>query len=159
MTNNFQITSLTPTEFAELLALNDEQLSRIGALRMTANKLGKFPCRISLQDAQPGEEVILLHYQHHQTTSPYRASGPIFIRPEGKATVLGVNEIPGFLAHRYLSLRSYNVNGMMIEAFTAEGKDVASTLQKAFDNADTECVHVHNARHGCYLCAAKRVSK
>lgn len=159
MTNNFQIRSLAPTEFTELFQLDSEQLTRIGALRMTVNKPGKFPCRISLEDAQPGEEVILLNYQHHQTHSPYRASGPIFIRPDGKEAELDVNEIPRFLAHRYLSLRSYNKDGMMNEAFTSEGKGLALAIQNAFANADTAYIHIHNARHGCYLCAVRRIQK
>jgi hypothetical protein len=157
MMNSFQITSLTPAEFTMLFQFNNDELARIGALRMTANKAGKFPCRISLEDAQPGEEVILLNYQHHQTDSPYRASGPIFIKPDGKKAELDVNEIPKFLEHRYLSLRSYTKNGMMNEAFTSEGKDLALVLQKAFNNADTAYIHIHNARHGCYLCAALRL--
>jgi hypothetical protein len=157
MMNDFQITSLAPTEFTALFQFDNERLAGIGALRMTANKPGKFPCRISLEDAQPGEEVILLNYQHHQTDSPYRASGPIFVKSNGKRAELGLNEIPKFLVHRYLSLRSYNKSGMMNEAFTSEGKDLVSALQKAFDNTDTAYIHIHNARHGCYLCAARRV--
>jgi hypothetical protein len=41
---------------------------------MTVDEFPGFPCRVSLQDAEIGEEVILLPYQHHKTNSPYQAN-------------------------------------------------------------------------------------
>jgi hypothetical protein len=157
MKHKFQIRPLAQNEFQEITKLTEAELQKIGALRMVVDKLGKFPCRVSLEDAEVGEEVILLTYNHHKTTTPYRASGPVFIRQILKEAEFGLNEIPSFLNHRYLSLRSYSKEGMMKEAFTSEGKDLQTTLEKAFDNSEASYVHIHNARHGCYLCAAERV--
>jgi hypothetical protein len=131
MDNNFQIEALPAEEFIAISKLSDEALTNIGAKRMTVDKFGKFPCRVSLEDAQVGEDVILLCYEHHKTSSPYRASGPVFIRPHTASAMLASNEIPQFLAHRYLSLRAYNKEGIMKEAFTTDGKELHIVLTKS----------------------------
>jgi hypothetical protein len=154
---NFQIKSLAETEFYEIFRMDNVALEKIGALRMTANKPGKYPCRVTLEDTMMGEEVILLNYQYHKTTSPYRATGPLFIKVNSIASIPAVNEIPTFLNHRYLSLRAYDKDGIMKEALTSEGKDLRTAMTKMFNNSDNSYIHIHNARHGCYLCVAERV--
>ena len=91
---NFKIKSLDDKEFSGLFSLENLELEKIGAVRMTVDKFPGFPCRISLEDAEIGEEVILLPYQHHKTNSPYQASGPIFVRKNAKTSTLDINEIP-----------------------------------------------------------------
>src|SRR5665811_2125397 len=44
-------------------APSDAELAAHGALRKIAD--GPHPCRISLTDAAPGDEVILVNYEHH----------------------------------------------------------------------------------------------
>ncbi|MGZ8515778.1 MAG: DUF1203 domain-containing protein, partial [Chitinophagaceae bacterium] len=92
--NIFQIKSLTDIEFADLFDLSDQELENMGAARIIVDKKQAFPCRVSLEDAEPGEEVILLSYEHHKTNSPYRSSGPIYIRKNAITAIPGVNEIP-----------------------------------------------------------------
>ena len=154
--NNFQIKALPYNQFAHLFSANAEELKNIGALKMMADGFPGFPCRVSLQDAPVGEEVILLPFKHNKTTSPYQAMGPIFIRQDAIATTLGINEIPTMLMHRLLSLRSYNKEGMMIQAIVIEGKMTSETLQNLFTNKEIAYVHIHNAKPGCYNCLAKR---
>ena len=48
--------------------------------RMRSDQPVGFPCRVSLEDAPVGEEVLLLPFTHQDSRSPYRASGPIFVR-------------------------------------------------------------------------------
>jgi hypothetical protein len=74
MTTNFKLKSLEDTEFANIFELNNLELEKIGAVRMKVDEFPGFPCRVSLQDAEIGEEVILLPYQHHKTNSPYQAN-------------------------------------------------------------------------------------
>ena len=60
----FQISGLRRDEFEELFALDDDSLGRRGAKRCVADKKPGFPCRVSLQDAEPGERVVLVPYFH-----------------------------------------------------------------------------------------------
>ena len=154
--NNFQIKALPYNQFAYLFSANADELTNIGALKMMVDEFPGFPCRVSLQDAPVGEEVILLPFKHNKTTSPYQAMGPIFIRQDAIATTLGINEIPIMLLHRLLSLRGYNNEGIMIDAIVIEGKMTSETLQELFSNNDIAYVHIHNAKSGCYNCMAER---
>lgn len=154
---NFKIKALDDKEFAALFNLDNSALEKIGAMRMTVDKFPGFPCRVSLEDAEIGEEVILLPYQHHKTTSPYQASGPIFIRKLAKTPNLYINEIPKMLHHRLLSLRGYDKNGMMKEACVTEGNSLKEQIESTFENAEIDYIHIHNARPGCYNCIVERV--
>jgi len=62
MEANFKMKPLNHTKFLGYFELTNPELEKIGAIRMTVDKFPGFPCRISLEDAQIGEEVILLPY-------------------------------------------------------------------------------------------------
>jgi hypothetical protein len=59
----FRIRGLDAGQFSHLFALSDAQLAAQGALRKIVD--GPCPCRVSLTDAMPGDEVILVNYEHH----------------------------------------------------------------------------------------------
>ncbi len=158
MSTNFKIKALEAAEFSYLFALRDQELERIGAVRMTADSNPGFPCRVSMEDAETGEELILLNYRHHkEEKSPYRGSGAIFVRKIGRTANPGINEIPKSLQHRLLSLRGYNKDGMMKTATVTEGKDLQEQLSMMFENEKIRYIHIHNAKQGCYQAMAERV--
>jgi hypothetical protein len=154
--NDFKIKALPYNQFAYLFSASKAELQNIGAIKMIANEFPGFPCRVSLQDATIGEEVILFPFQHHKTDSPYQAIGPIFIRKNATEASLAINEIPTMLLHRLLSLRCYTKQGIMIHATVVEGKIVSDTLDELFTNKEIAYVHLHNAKPGCYNCVAER---
>jgi late competence protein required for DNA uptake (superfamily II DNA/RNA helicase) len=155
--SNFKIKALSYNQFADLFLLSELELKNIGAIKMIVDEFPGFPCRVSLQDATIGEEVLLLPFQHHNTPSAYRATGPIFVRKNAIEAQVEINEIPKMLLHRLLSLRCYNKEGLMIHASVVEGKIIAETLQALFTNNEIAYVHIHNAKPGCYNCVAERV--
>ena len=157
MTTNFKLKSLEDTEFADIFELNNLELEKIGAIRMTVDEFPGFPCRVSLQDAEIGEEVILLPYQHHKTNSPYQANGPIFVRKIAKTATLETNEIPKMFNHRLLSLRGFDKNGIMKDASVTEGQNLKEQIIQTFENEDVNYIHIHNAKPGCYNCVVERV--
>ncbi len=155
--NYFQIKAIPYHQFVHLFSATEKELQNIGAIKMVVDEQPGFPCRVSLQDAAIGEEVILLPFQHHKTNSPYQAVGPIFVRKNAVEASLDKNDIPTMLLHRLLSLRCYNEIGIMIEANVIEGKIISETLQTLFANNDIAYIHVHNAKPGCYNCRVVRV--
>jgi len=157
LANNFKIKSLRSEEFSDLFTLSDAELSKRGIIRMIVDEKPGFPCRVSLEDAEIGEDVLLLSCQHHKTNSPYQSTGPIFVRKIAKTADLGVNEIPQMLTHRLLSVRGFNELGMMIAAMVTEGTSLREILNKTFDNQEISYIHIHNAKPGCYNCVAERV--
>ncbi|REH54866.1 uncharacterized protein DUF1203 [Tenacibaculum gallaicum] len=158
MTHNFRISAIENT-FNHLFDLNTEELLSNSIVKMIVDKSPGFPCRVSLQDAEIGEEVILLPFKHHKTKSPYQSSGPIFVRKNAKTPKLEVNEIPKFLNHRYLSLRGYNNDGMIQEMDTCKGDDLRNKVLLFLSNSKVSYIQIHNARPGCYNCQVNRVKE
>lgn len=156
MKHNFQVEAIDYSEVKHLFQLSDEELSEINAIRMVVDQKPGYPCRVSLQDAEIGEEVILFPYKNHDVKSPYQSSGPIFVMKSAETARLKVNEIPPMLNHRLLSLRAYDKNSMIMEAEVIEGNILADTIEDILSNPEVEYIHVHNARPGCYNCAIKR---
>lgn len=156
MNLNFTISAIENI-YNHLFSLDETDLFAQGGIRMIVDEMPGTPCRVSLEDAEVGEEVILFPYQHHNTQSPYQASGPIFIRKDAKSPTLKENEIPKMLRHRLLSLRVYDVNGMMIDATTTQGENLKNEIEVIFNNLEANFIHVHNAGPGCYNCRVDRV--
>jgi len=156
MKNKFQIESLPITPFVPLFALSDEALRQQGARRLIADAKPGYPCRVSLRDAEIGERIIALPYVHHDTTSPYRASGPIFVRQQAEQAHPAAGEIPTMLRHRLLSVRAYDEGAILIEAEVVAGDQLQSHIDKLFSDAKVAYLHLHNARPGCYNCRVTR---
>lgn len=55
---SFQIVWLSPPSFAALFTMDDAERQSRRAVRMLADRKPGFPCRVSLSDAEVGEEVI-----------------------------------------------------------------------------------------------------
>lgn len=149
---SFQLIGLPSEPFASLFSLPDQALAEIDAQRVIATEKPGFPCRISLEDAEIGDELLLLPYAHQPAHSPYRASGPIFVRKSARQCCLPAGVIPDYVRLRQMSVRAYDAAHLMIDAAVCEGKDAAATILRMFDNPDVGYLHLHNAKRGCFSC-------
>ncbi|MCI2228838.1 DUF1203 domain-containing protein [Polaribacter sp. MSW13] len=137
--------------------LSQEELSEKGIVKMVVDEKPGYPCRVTLEDVEIGEEVLLFPFQHHITNSPYQSSGPIFVRKNAKSPNLSINEIPEMLLHRLLSLRVYDNKGMMIEAKTIDGEKLKNEIEVIFNNKSANYIQIHNSSPGCYNCQVNRM--
>jgi len=155
----FQIHALPPDDFAVLFALSDTQLADIGALRVVADAPGAFPCRVSLADADVGDELVLTNFSHLDERSPYRASHAIYVR-KGVAQATPIpGEVPAVLAARLLSVRAFGRDHMMTTADVVDGCDLADSLRGVFADPAVDYVHIHNAKQGCFAAKATRADQ
>ena len=152
--SSFRIRGLPVDDFKHLFQLSDAELSARHARRMVAKDSG-YPCRISLTDATPGDEVILVNYEHHRTPSPYRSSFAIFVRP-GEQTFDAIDEVPAQLRKRSLALRGYDVCGMLRTAELIEGSDAETGIKALFADPKVAYIHAHFAKPGCYAALIER---
>ncbi len=151
----FAINGLDPSGFEPYFRLDDAALAAAGARRVIADGPG-YPCRVSLMDAAPGEELVLVEYRHHDVASPYRASGPIYIRRAALAAARHVDEVPAALERRLLSVRGYDHAGDLQEAEVVAGDQLAALLASWFERPEIAFVHLHNARPGCFVARVER---
>jgi len=151
----FRITGLAPEQFSALFALTDAQLLERHARRMAAGDDGGYPCRISLEDAAPGEQLVLTHYCHHAVGSPFRSSHAIYVRP-GRQRYDQVDTVPEQMRKRLLSLRAFDRDAMLIDADVVDGRELESLIERLFADERTDYVHVHFAKAGCYAARIDR---
>jgi hypothetical protein len=150
---SFRIHGLEAERFAPLFALSDAELAAQGAVRRKAD--GPRPCRISLTDARPGDEVILTNFEHHAVASPYRMRFAIFVRP-GEATYDAVDTVPVQLRRRTLAVRGFDAQGMMTGCELIEGVFLEEAIERQFADASAAYLHVHFAAPGCYAARVER---
>ena len=153
----FRIRALPIEPFAPLFTLDDDALSARGARRCVADAKPGFPCRVSLEDAEPGERVILTGYAHQNDGGPYQASGPVFVREGARQAEPEAGEVPESVRIRLLSARAYDRDGLMIGAEVVEGRDLEAQIERWFADPRVRYLHLHNARPGCYNCRVDRL--
>ncbi len=91
---SFRILGLPAEPFAPLFELDDEALESRRIRRFVADEPHSAPCRISLDDAVPGERLLLMAYEHQPAASPFRASGPIFVRETARSAFDEAGVVP-----------------------------------------------------------------
>jgi hypothetical protein len=152
----FQIKPLPLGRFRALFAQTTEALAAQSILRVTADHPNAFPCRVSLRDAELGETLLLLNYEHQPAATPYRATHAIYVLENAEEAELAPGEVPEVLRRRTLSLRGFTETGIMQSADFTEGPELATALATMFANSEISYAHIHNAKPGCYAARADR---
>src|SRR5215471_20250218 len=127
---SFRVQGLPAEQFAPLFALSDEELAARGAVRRIADgrKPGA-PCRVSLTDAKPGDELILTNYEHHSVDSPYRMRFAIYVR-KGEEPYDAIDQVPEQLRKRQLAARAFDQDGMMIGFELVAGTELEGAIER-----------------------------
>jgi hypothetical protein len=154
---SFQIAALPRKRFADLFALDDAQLTQRGAKRVIADRAPGFPCRVSLEDAIPGEALVLFPFTHLDTNSPFRASGPVYVRETAHQATPAIGEVPDQLRRRLLSIRAYDGEDLMVASEVVDGRELESAVQRLLESSRVSYLHAHFAAAGCYACRIDRV--
>ncbi len=152
---SFRVLGLSPDQFRPLFAMSDAELHRLGARRVIADD-PSMPCRVSMEHAELGEELLLLNFEHQPANTPYRATHAIYVRKAADRAFEAVDTIPEVLASRLLAIRAFDSQHMMIDAEVCEGTQAAEMFERFLANPQTRYLQVHNARRGCYAARVER---
>jgi hypothetical protein len=151
----YSITGLSAEPFAPLFAMSDAELAAHGARRVTADADRGFPCRISLEDARAGEELILVHHVSHDVETPYRNAYAIYVR-QGVAAATWRDALPPVFAGRSLTLRAFDGEGMLRTARLVGPDEIDGAIRDLFADPATAYIHAHNAAYGCFAARIER---
>jgi hypothetical protein len=152
----YAIAGLDPAPFRHLFGRSEEELAAAGVIRMTADAKPGFPCRVTLEDAEPGEDLLLLNYEHLSVDTPYRSRHAIFVRDGAADAARFVDEVPEQLSRRLLSVRAFDGTGMMTDADVIEGIALDPLIRRMFADPAVDYLHVHNAKRGCFAAEVRR---
>jgi uncharacterized protein DUF1203 len=153
---SFRIAGLDPREFSQLASMSDTELAKHRARREVASTKPGYPCRITLDDAEVGEEVILANYEHLPVDSPYRASHAIFFRTAAKEPFDKIGVVPPALLKRLISLRAFDSEGLMVSGEVLEGWLLPPYIEKQFHDERVAYLHAHFAKRGCFAARIDR---
>jgi hypothetical protein len=152
----FRLVGLAAEDFEPLFAMTTQQLLALGARRVVADAPDAYPCRVSLVDAEVGDELVLLPFEHLGAASPYRSSGPVFVRKGARRAALDVGVIPPYVTRRMMSVRAYDAAHMMVAGELCEGKGVREPIERLLEDDAVAFIHLHNAKRGCFSCRVER---
>jgi hypothetical protein len=153
----FRITGLDVDLFRPLFDLADHELAARGIRREVADdSVPGFPCRVTLAEAEPGERLLLLNFEHQPAPTPYRSAHAIYVRESARETYAAVNRIPAPFLTRPLSIRAFDADGMMVDADVAEGTNAAAEIDRQLADPRVAYLHIHFARRGCYAARVDR---
>jgi len=150
---SFRIKGLPVEPFQDLFALSDAELKARNVLRRTAAHPA--PCRVSLTDATPGDEILLVNYTHHPVDNPYHAHYAIWVRP-GEQTFDAVDQVPDQLRRRILALRTWDAADMMVGFEVVDGREMEGAIERLFADPRAAYMHAHFAGPGCYAARIER---
>ena len=151
----YRIEGLAPEAFESLFSMTDGELAARNAVRVTADSPGGYPCRVSLEDAAPGEELVLLNHVSNDVPTPFRTAYAIYVR-KGAEAASYVDETPDYLGKRTLSLRGFDEAGMLKQASLAMPGEADAQVRALFERADIANIHAHKAAYGCFLARIER---
>ena len=153
---SFRITGLPAAIFAPLFDLSDAELQERDAVRQIADdRLPGYPCRVSLTDSRPGDELILVNYEHHPVASPYRMRFAVYVR-RGETTFDAVDEVPEQLRGRMLAVRAFDNAAMMVGWELVDGRELEAAIERRFAEPRAAYLHIHFAAPGCYAARVDR---
>lgn len=151
----YRIRGLDPQQFAHTFAF-----ARAGAggglNRCEVAGAGRYPCRVSLEDAAQGEEVLLTHYTNHAVDTPYRNAFAIYVRAAADRAADYVDCLPPILRARPIALRGYDCPGNLHRAALALSDNVDAMARQLLDDPAIAYIDAHNAMHGCFAARIER---
>ena len=150
----YRISGLDPAPFRPLFALDDEALAALAIVRMIVSEKPGFPCRVALEDLDPGAEVLLLNHASI-ARGPYAASHAIFVGRQDEAATYE-DAVPPALDRRILSLRAFDHDDMMQAAELAHPGEADAAIRRLFADPAIAYIHAHNAIRGCFAAAVER---
>jgi len=151
----YRIEGLAPEAFESLFSMMDAGLEARHAVRVTADGPG-YPCRVSLAEAEAGEELMLLNHVSHDVAGPFRTAYAIYVRKNAEAAASFTDEAPPYLDTRTLGLRGFGADSMLKGALLALPGETDSKIRELFERPEIDTIHAHNAAYGCFLARIER---
>jgi hypothetical protein len=153
---SFQIHALPAERFQNLFKMSGQELAGVQATRMVVDAKSGYPCRVSIADAEVGETVLLVNYEHQPAESPYRSSHAIFVREHAGQAFPQRGEVPEALSTRLISVRAFDDRHYMVNADVVDGTELGKVIPTMFGDPTVAYLHLHYARPGCFAAQVTR---
>jgi len=153
---SYRIEGLSRLPFEHLFSLPEEELAHHNARRVVADSKPGFPCRVTHEDAEPGEELLLVNYISLDAPTPFRTAYAIYVREAALGPAVYLDELPPAFDGRVLSLRGFDAEGMLRQAVLTQPGEAEAGIRQLFDHPQIASIHAHNAILGCFAAKIER---
>lgn len=124
-------------------------------LRVFVNPSRGNPCRFTLRQSPPGEELLMMSYSPFKRAHPYAEVGPIFIRRNGELGYDDLNRFPPEIDPTTRVFRCYNAAEEIVDARIGTAQPEA-LIDELFSNPAVDCIHVRSLTYGCFTFKIER---
>ena len=152
----YRIQGLSPEPFRALFDLPDEALAERRAVRVTADSPTGYPCRVTLEDAAPGDALMLVNHVSHDVETPFRTAYGIYVREAAAEPARYEDQVPAMLDRRTLGLRGFDAAGMLKGGLLAMPGEADARIRELLGRPEIATIHAHNAALGCFLARIER---
>jgi hypothetical protein len=146
----YRIEGLPPQAFEAFTGLSDFELAVRGVRRVTADRKPGFPCRVSLEDAEPRETLFLLNHVSLDAATPFRSAYAIYVRERARKAACFEDALPPVFDGRSLSLRGFDREGMLRHARLAAPGEADGAIRELLRHDEIDQIHARNAAAGCF---------
>ncbi len=153
---SFQFHALSLVQFEPLFALSDSDLAKVRATRMIVDAKPGYPCRVSLADAEIGETVILVNFEHQSADSPFKAAHAIIVREHAEQAFPEIGVIPELFETRLISIRAFDDKHYIVDADVVDGSRLSESIPTMLQDTRVTYLHLHNAKLGCFAARVTR---
>ncbi|MBV8741665.1 MAG: DUF1203 domain-containing protein [Sinobacteraceae bacterium] len=153
---SFRVTGLDPRAFQSYFGRSDAELAAHGVRRCIADCKPGFPDRIELRDAEIGERLLLLNYEHQPAPTPYKASHAIFVLETAHQRYDRIDIIPEAMRTRLISLRAFDAEHDMVSADVVDGTVLEDLVVQFLSDPKVAYLQAHYAKRGCYAARIER---
>lgn len=125
------------------------------ALKVFVNPSRGNPCRFTLRQSPPGEELLLMSYSPFQRAHPYAEVGPIFVRLHGDVAYDDPGRWPAEIDPATRVFRAYNAAEEIVDARVGTSRPEA-LITDLFAQPAVDCIHVRSLTYGCFTFKIER---
>lgn len=107
------------------------------------------PCRFTLRQSPPGEELLLMSHSPFAGRHPYAEVGPIFIRLRGDDAYEDVHRFPPEIDPATRVFRCYDQDERIVDARVGTN-DPEGLIAELFSNPKVAFIHARSLTYGCF---------
>ena len=147
--------TVPPLPAAFLSRVRSEGIDDLGQVVKHVVAEGGEPCRDVLRRARPLERLILASFTPFAKSGPYKEYGPIFVLADDSGEEIQRDRLPpagserDYLREQFV-IRAYSEAEEILDAALIKAADIAPTVERFFNRADTAFLHARFPTYGCF---------
>ncbi len=150
------VRGLDPAPYRALFEAPPEVLAENLAEWREIEAFGGHPCRVTLEEAQIGERVLLINFVSLDKPTPFRASHAIYVRENAQIAAVYEDCLPDMLVNRTLGLRGFTEDGYLHHGALAAAGEAHISIGELLRQSEVAYVDIHAAGYGCFIARAER---